>query len=131
MKNNSLGKSTEDYLESILILKEKNGYVRSVDIAEQLNVTKPSVSTAVKRLRENGFIEMNNSGFISFTDEGRKVAERTYTRHKTLTDFFIHLGVDPDVATDDACKIEHDISEETFAAICNHAKNGRLTKPKK
>lgn len=121
MRNgNDVGKSAEDYLESMIVLKEKNGYIRSVDIAEHLGVTKPSVSNAMKRLREENYIEMNRSGFITLTEKGMEIADKIYTRHKKLTDFFTALGVDPQVAEDDACKIEHDISDETFDAICNH-----------
>ena len=121
MKNsNDIGKSAEDYLESMVILKEKNGYVRSVDIAGFLGVTKPSVSNAMKRLREEGYIEMDRSGLISVTDKGMDIAEKIYTRHKKLTDFFTALGVDPEVAENDACRIEHDLSDETFNAICDH-----------
>ena len=130
MRNGSdVGKSAEDYLESMVILKEKNGYIRSVDIAEFLGVTKPSVSNAMKRLREEGYIEMNRSGFITLTEKGMDIADKIYTRHKKLTDFFITLGVDPDVAEDDACKIEHDISDETFDAICSHI--DKFSKPNK
>ena len=121
MKNTSdIGKSAEDYLESMIILKEKNGYVRSIDIAGFLGVTKPSVSNAMKRLREEGYIEMDKTGFITVTAKGMEIADKIYTRHKKLTDFFVALGVDPDVAEDDACKIEHDLSDETFDAICSH-----------
>ena len=121
MRNGSdVGKSAEDYLESMVILKEKNGYIRSVDIAEYLGVTKPSVSNAMKRLREENYIEMNRSGFITLTEKGMGIADKIYTRHKKLTDFFTALGVAPQVAEDDACKIEHDISDETFDAICSH-----------
>lgn len=121
MKGSSdIGKSAEDYLESMIILKEKNGYIRSVDIAGFLGVTKPSVSNAMKRLREEGYIEMDKSGFITVTDKGLDIADKVYTRHKTLTSFFVALGVNPDVAEEDACKIEHDLSDETFNAICDH-----------
>ena len=121
MKNEgAIGKSAEDYLESMIILKEKNGYIRSIDIATFLGVTKPSVSNAMKRLREEGYIEMNRSGFITVTEKGMEIADKIYTRHKKLTDFFIALGVTAEVAEDDACKIEHDLSEETFEAICVH-----------
>ena len=131
-KGNDVGKSAEDYLESMVILKEKNGYIRSVDIAEFLGVTKPSVSNAMKRLREENYIEMNRSGFITLTEKGMEIADKIYTRHKKLTDFFIALGVDPDVAEDDACKIEHDISDETFDAICSHIdKFSKANKTKK
>ncbi len=133
MKNsNEIGKSAEDYLESMLILKEKNGYVRSVDIAGFLGVTKPSVSNAMKRLREEGYIEMDHSGFITVTEKGMEIADKIYTRHKKLKDFFVALGVDPAIAEDDACKIEHDISDETFDAICSHIdKFSKANKTKK
>ena len=133
MKNEgAIGKSAEDYLESMIILKEKNGYIRSIDIATFLGVTKPSVSNAMKRLREEGYIEMNRSGFITVTEKGMEIADKIYTRHKKLTDFFIALGVTAEVAEDDACKIEHDLSDETFEAICNHIeKFGKANKSKK
>ena len=133
MKNDiAIGKSAEDYLESMIILKEKNGYIRSVDIAGFLGVTKPSVSNAMKRLREEGYIEMNRSGFITVTEKGMEIADKIYTRHKKLTDFFVALGVNEDVAEDDACKIEHDLSDETFEAICNHIeKFSKANKSKK
>lgn len=133
MKNDiAIGKSAEDYLESMIILKEKNGYIRSVDIAGFLGVTKPSVSSAMKRLREEGYIEMNRSGFITVTEKGMEIADKIYTRHKKLTDFFIALGVNEEVAEDDACKIEHDLSDETFEAICVHVdKFSKANKSKK
>ncbi|WP_034450511.1 metal-dependent transcriptional regulator [Butyrivibrio sp. AE2032] len=124
MKDNvDIGKSAEDYLESMIILKEKNGYVRSIDIAGFLGVTKPSVSNAMKRLREDGYIEMDRSGLITVTEKGMAIADKIYTRHKKLTSFFVSLGVSPDIAEDDACRIEHDISDETFNAICDHIDN--------
>ena len=133
MKNEgAIGKSAEDYLESMIILKEKNGYIRSIDIATFLGVTKPSVSNAMKRLREEGYIEMNRSGFITVTEKGMEIADKIYTRHKKLTDFFIALGVTAEVAEDDACKIEHDLSDETFEAICSHIeKFSKANKSKK
>lgn len=133
MKNEGvIGKSAEDYLESMIILKEKNGYIRSIDIATFLGVTKPSVSNAMKRLREEGYIEMNRSGFITVTEKGMEIADKIYTRHKKLTDFFIALGVNEEVAEDDACKIEHDLSDETFDAICSHIeKFSKANKSKK
>ena len=117
----TIQKSAEDYLEAMLMMKEKHGYIRSVDIAEQLGVTKPSVSYATKRLRENGYITMDRSGFITLTDSGMEIANRMYSRHKTLTEFFVSIGVNPVTAREDACKIEHDISQETFDALCAHA----------
>ncbi len=114
-------KSAEDYLEAMLVMKEQHGYVRSIDIAEHLGVTKPSVSYATKRLRENGYITMNRDGMITLTDKGMEIAEKIYTRHKVLTTFFESIGVDSETAREDACKIEHDISEATFAAIRKHS----------
>lgn len=130
-KENIIGKSAEDYLESMLILKEKNGYIRSVDISDFLGVTRPSVSAAMKHLREDGYIEMNRSGFITITEKGLEIADKIYDRHKKLTDFFVALGVSYETAESDACKIEHDISDETFEAICNHSKKYGKTKKQK
>lgn len=110
--------SAEDYLEKILMLHERLGYARSVDIAAELKVTKPSVSVAMKRLRENGYIDMDEDGLINLTQQGRAIAERVYDRHKVLSAFFRDLGVEDEVAAEDACKVEHVISEETFMAIC-------------
>ena len=110
-------KSSEDYLETMLILREQRGYIRSIDIAEALGVTKPSVSYAVKRLRENGYITMDRENLIALTDKGSEIAERVYERHKVLTGILIHLGIDPQIAREDACKIEHDISDLTFEAL--------------
>ena len=118
----TIRKSAEDYLEAMLMMKELHGYIRSIDLAEHLGVTKPSVSYATKRLRENGYITMDHSGFITLTDSGMEIAERIYTRHKVLTEFFISIGVDPVVAREDACKVEHDLSEETFALLSRHMK---------
>lgn len=110
-------KSAEDYLESILMLKERHGYVRSIDVATELGVTKPSVSYATKRLRENGYITVDENGHLELTDTGMEIAARIYERHKVLTALLTYLGIDPAVAAEDACKIEHDLSGETFAAI--------------
>ena len=115
-------KSAEDYLEAMLMLKEKHGYIRSIDIAEQLGVTKPSVSYATKRLRENGYISMEPDGLITLSDTGMEIAERMYERHKLLSELLIQLGVSPETAREDACKIEHDLSVETFDAIREHAR---------
>ena len=104
--------SSEDYLEAMLMLKERRGYVRSVDVAAQLGVTKPSVSYATKRLRENGYITMDADGLIGLTDAGMEIAARIYERHKLLTQVLIDLGV-----SEEACKIEHDLSIETFDVI--------------
>ena len=111
-------KSSEDYLEMILMLRENRGYARSIDIAAELGVTKPSVSYATKRLRENGYIMMDPDGLISLTDSGYEIARHMYDRHRMLTAFLTSLGVPEETAREDACKMEHDISEESFAAIC-------------
>ena len=106
-------KASEDYLESMLMMKEQHGYIRSIDVADHLGVTKPSVTYATKRLRENGYIEM---------DRGMAIAAKMLDRHHTLTKFLIALGVDEKTAEEDACKIEHDISQQTYDAICEHAR---------
>lgn len=118
-------KSSEDYLEAMLIMKEVHGYIRSIDIAMELGVTKPSVSYATKRLRENGYITMDRDGFITLTDKGMDIATHIYERHKVLTDVLIHLGVSPETARQDACKLEHDISDESFAALKRHMEKNR------
>lgn len=115
-------KSSEDYLEAMLILKQKHGYIRSIDIAQMLEVTKPSVSYAVKRLRENGYILMEKDGHITLTESGYAIAERIYERHTLLIKFLIALGVSEKTAREDACKLEHDLSDETFEAMKNHAR---------
>lgn len=113
-------KASEDYLESMLMMKEQHGYIRSVDVADHLGVTKPSVTYATKQLKQNGLITMDRDGLITLTESGMEIADRIYTRHKTLTEFFIRIGVDEKTAREDACKVEHDLSEKTFAAICSH-----------
>jgi len=109
--------SAEDYLESILILKERLGQVRSIDIVNELGFSKPSVSIAMKKLRENGYINMDTDGSITLNDSGQVIASRIYMRHKTITRFFTLLGVSPGIAAEDACKVEHDLNDETFARI--------------
>lgn len=110
-------KSAEDYLEMILRLSEDKGYVRSVDIASGLSVSKPSVSVAMKHLREDGYITMDKDNYIALTDSGMEIASRIYARHKALTEILIRIGVDPVIAQEDACRVEHDISTETYDAI--------------
>lgn len=112
--------SSEDYLESILMLREQLGKVRSIDIVYKLGYSKPSISIAMKKLREKGLIHMDPDGYITLTEEGAKIARHTYTRHKTLTQFFESIGVGHMNAEADACKIEHDISEETFRRLREH-----------
>ena len=109
--------SAEDYLESILIVQERLGSVRSIDIVNELGYSKPSVSIAMKKLRENGYISMAADGTITLNDSGLEVASRVYGRHKTLTRLFTLLGVSPEIAAEDACKVEHDLNEETFTRI--------------
>lgn len=118
-------KSSEDYLEAMLMMQEQHGYIRSVDVAAQLGVTKPSVTYSTKRLKENGYITMDGDSYITLTDAGMEIAQRIYERHKLLTEFLIHLGVDEQTAREDACKVEHDISVQTFDALCKHAKRTR------
>lgn len=110
----NLHRSGEDYLEAILVLQRKNGYVRSLDVAEYIGVTKPSISNATKLLREGGFLTMDKAKMIHLTPLGQEVAERIYERHQVLTELLTHLGIDPEVAEQDACRVEHDISRETF-----------------
>ena len=109
--------SSEDYLERILMLMESQGHVRSIDIAESMGFSKPSVSIAMKKLRKNGSIIMDDAGYISLTDKGYAIASKVYDRHKTLTKALILLGVDEETAKRDACLVEHVLSEETFQAI--------------
>ena len=110
-------KSAEDYLEMILRLTEEKGYARSVDIAMGLGVSKPSVSVAMKQLREGGYIVMDKDNYISLTETGMEIAQRIYERHKVLTRMLTMIGVDEQIAEDDACKVEHDISVQTFTAL--------------
>ena len=113
--------SAENYLETILVLHKRNGQVRSIDIANELEFTKPSISVAMKNLRQNGLIEVDQNGYITLLEEGRKIAENIYERHTILTNWLIKLGVSPEVADSDACKIEHVISTESFLAIKKEA----------
>lgn len=114
--------SAEDYLETILMLKEQRGQVRSIDIVNEMGYSKPSISVAMKHLRENGYIRMDTDGYITLTNPGMEIAQRIYTRHKLLTKFLVSLGVSEKNAAADACKIEHDLSDETFEKIKEHAK---------
>lgn len=117
----TIGRSAEDYLEAILIIHERQGYVRSTDVAEQLGISKPSVSNATKRLRESEYLTTDPAGMLVLTASGMEIASQIYARHRALTDFFIRIGVCPEQAREDACKIEHDISQETFEALCRYA----------
>ena len=113
--------SAENYLEAILVLHKRKGYVRSIDIANELEFSKPSVSVAMKNLRENGYISMDAEGSITLLERGREIAERIYERHTLLSSWLTALGVDPAVAAEDACRIEYVISSESFEAIKAHA----------
>ena len=116
--------SAENYLESIYMIHKKKGNVRSIDIVNELDLSKPSVSVAMKNLRENGYILMDSAtGFISLTDKGTVIAEKMYERHMLLSGLLVHLGVDPETAVEDACRMEHVISVQTFEALKKHAEN--------
>lgn len=112
--------SAEDYLETILALEKKNGVVRSIDIVHAMGYSKPSISRAMSKLREAGQITMDESGYIRLTESGRQRASEIYERHWLLTEYLITIGVPPEIAAEDACRIEHDLSHETFCAIREH-----------
>ena len=112
--------SAEDYLERILILQERNKEVRSIDIAHDMGFSKPSISVAMKKLKEAGLIKIDENGFITLTKEGHVIADKVYERHCVLKQTLINIGVSPEQAEKDACKVEHVISEETFDAIKEH-----------
>ena len=118
--------SAENYLETILILKNRNGTVRSVDIAAEMGFSKPSVSVAMKNLREQGCVTMGEDGLISLTEKGSHIAESVYERHTLFTQWLVSLGVDEATATQDACRIEHVLSKETFEAIIRHVCNNLM-----
>lgn len=115
-----LQESGEMYLETILILSRTKGQVRSIDIVDYMSFSKPSVSRAVGLLKSGGYILVDPEGYITLTDAGREVAEKIYERHTTLTELLTRLGVDPDVAAEDACRMEHTISDESFEALKRH-----------
>ena len=112
--------SAENYLETILVLAKEKGMVRSIDIANNMGFSKPSVSVAMKQFRENGLISVDADGLITLTERGLEIAERVYERHLILAACLVQMGVDKDVAYADACRMEHALSEESFAAIKNH-----------
>lgn len=116
-----LQESGEMYLETIYILSQKSSSVRSIDVGDYMGFSKPSVSRAVGILKKGGYVVMDKDGYLSLTDSGLKVAKKIYERHTTLTDFLVRLGVDKNTAVEDACKMEHDISDETFEALKRHA----------
>ena len=112
--------SAENYLETILVLSQSDAKVRSIDIANELDYSKPSVSIAMKNLRENGHIKIDADGYIELTDSGREIAESMYERHTLISDWLIFLGVDRETAVKDACKMEHSIGEQSFMALKKH-----------
>lgn len=114
--------SAENYLETILMLEQSKGRVRSIDIAVELGFSKPSVSVGMKQLRENGYVEMTDGNFLLLTDKGREIAQRMYERHTLLTDWLVFLGVDRKTAAADACRIEHVVSQESFEKIREHVR---------
>ncbi len=118
----NLQESGEMYLETILILSQQKSFVRAIDVGEYMGFSKPSVSRAVGLLRSGGFITVGDGGGISLTEDGREVAEKIYERHQYLTRFLTDIGVSPEVAAEDACRIEHVISDESFAAIKKHCR---------
>lgn len=112
--------SAENYLETILILQQRRSVVRSIDIANELSFSKPSISVAMKNLRAEGYVQMDEDGFITLLPKGREIAERIYERHRLLTAWFTAMGVPEEIADRDACRVEHVISAETFEAIKRH-----------
>jgi DtxR family Mn-dependent transcriptional regulator len=110
----------ENYLETIYILLKRNDTVRSIDIANELNYSKPTISVAMKQLRENNYIEMDDSGYITLTEKGLKIALRIYERHQYIAKFLMAIGVDEETAYDDSCKIEHHISQKSFECLKTH-----------
>ena len=123
----SLLESGEMYLETILVLSQKKNAVRSIDVAEEMSFSKPSVSRAMGILKQGGYIEIDMIGHITLTDSGREAAERIYERHRILSEILMRLGVDEKTATEDACKMEHYISDTSFAAIKEHLKTHPIT----
>ncbi len=122
--------SAENYLETILILHNKIGRVRSIDIVTETGFTKPSISRAMKHLRENGYITVGEHGFIELTESGKKIAEKIYERHRLLSRYLMNIGVSEETAIEDACRIEHVISEESFACLKNFVKSYECTDAK-
>lgn len=112
--------SAENYLETILVLHKRKGIVRSIDIANEMGFSKPSVSVAMKNLRLGGYIRVDDDGNITLLDKGREIAEKIYERHTLVSSWLTAMGVDPDIAAEDACRIEHVISNETFDALKRH-----------
>ena len=122
----NLQESGEMYLETILVLSQKKSDVRSIDICEEMGFSKPSISRAIHLLEDGGYLSIDNSGYITLTDLGREIAEKIYERHQVLSAFFMAIGVDEETAVDDACRIEHVISDKTFSAIKTHIKKNKI-----
>lgn len=122
MRKLKIQESAENYLETILILHNRLGQVRSIDIVNELSFSKPSVSIAMKNLRNNGYIQMDKDGYITLLDKGARIAEKIYERHILLTEWLTALGVDPEIAAKDACRMEHVISSESFDKLKEHVK---------
>ena len=116
----AIQESGEMYLETILVLRQKKNLVRSIDVAERMNFSKPAISRAIAKLKEDKYVLVDHDGYIALTEKGRDIAERIYERHTTLTSLLVRLGVDEKIAAEDACRMEHDMSEETFEAIKRH-----------
>lgn len=113
----AIHESGEDYLEAILMIKKRSGNVRSIDVARELSFSKPSVSVAMKNLKTSNYITVDENGFINLTEAGQEIADKIYERHTFLTNWLTSMGVNPEVAAEDACKMEHAISSESFSAI--------------
>ncbi|MCD8147941.1 MAG: metal-dependent transcriptional regulator [Clostridiales bacterium] len=121
--------SAENYLETILMIQKEKGYVRSIDVAHHLSFSKPSVSRAMTLLKTNGYIIMDPDGHLHLTEAGQEIAERIYERHCLLSQWLTELGVDPEIAAEDACRIEHDISEVTFEKLKEHIRESHQSQP--
>ena len=117
----SLQESGEMYLETIYVLSKKNNAVRAIDVAEEMGYSKPSISRAIGILKQGGYVITDEHGFLTLTDSGRSVAEKIYERHTILSNFLVYIGVSPETASEDACKVEHILSDETFDAIKKYA----------
>jgi Mn-dependent DtxR family transcriptional regulator len=126
----TLHQSGEDYLEAILMLRQKKGTVRSIDVAQHLGYSKPSISRAMSILKTSGYITMEKDGRLELTAEGEQVAQNIYERHRLLARWLVRLGVSPETAEEDACKIEHNISDETFRCLKQHVERERGSQPK-
>ncbi len=120
--------SAEMYLETLLILSKEKNNIRMVDVAEKMNFSKPSVSVFLKELKNNGYIYSNENGFLFLTDSGRSIAEKIYDRHQSITSFLVKIGVDYKIASTDACKMEHHISDETYECIKKFLNNNQISK---